>query len=237
MGHRGGGVRRRHHPRLLRRHAARRRQTVLRLCQGHSDLQRRHRTFAQHAARRGRLVDGQELRPRLVFDVARPFSPQMDSRAPRLRRDPRPAQTLVFPRRRHDARSRRLPRGGYGRRAAPASMFNLGRRYTIQGKFYFDPRANVVVCTAAISCRRPESLPAIGRRCRLAHQIPDDGQPLSRHGVFRFHPAQLLACESRTPADQPATLHARSDELRPACRTQFQGRFASDADWNDNQRR
>lgn len=26
-----------------------------------------------------------------------------------------------------------------------ASMFNLGRRYTIQGKFYFDPRANVVV--------------------------------------------------------------------------------------------
>ena len=80
-------------PRLLRRHAARRRQTVLRLCQGRSDLQRRHRTFAQHAARRGRLVDGQELRPRAGLR-RRPAVQSADGfAAPRLRRDPRPAQT------------------------------------------------------------------------------------------------------------------------------------------------
>ncbi len=58
----------------------------------------------------GRLVDGQELRPRAGLR-RRPAVQSADGfAAPRLRRDPRPAQTLAFPRRRHDARSRRLPR-------------------------------------------------------------------------------------------------------------------------------
>ena len=145
MGHRAGGVRRRHHPRLLRRHAARRRQTVLRLCQGRSDLQRRHRTFAQHAARRGPTG-------RWTRTTAAGWSSTSPGRS--VRRWIRgPAPTTRSPPCTNSRFSSKTPRRSLSETSAwratggvrAASMFNLGRRYTIQGKFYFDPRANVVV--------------------------------------------------------------------------------------------
>lgn len=80
----------------------------------------------------------------LVFDVARPFSPQMDSRPRAYDAIPALHKLSLFL---EDATT--LALGDFRVEATggvrAASMFNLGRRYTIQGKFYFDPRANVVV--------------------------------------------------------------------------------------------
>lgn len=80
----------------------------------------------------------------LVFDVARPFSPQMDSRPRAYDAIPALHKLSFFL---EDATT--LALGDFRVEATggvrAASMFNLGRRYTIQGKFYFDPRANVVV--------------------------------------------------------------------------------------------
>ena len=162
----------------------------------------------------------------LVFDVARPFSPQMDSRPRAYDAIPALHKLSLFL---EDATTLALGdfRVEAGRRARRLDV-QSGTPLYDSGEILFRSARQRRRRTAAIPCRRPESHPAIGRRCRLAHQIPDDGQPLSRHGVFRFHPAQLLACESRTRRINLRLYTLGSDELRPACRTQFQnGRFAS----------
>ena len=154
----------------------------------------------------------------LVFDVARPFSPQMDSRPRAYDAIPALHKLSFFL---EDATT--LALGDFRVEATggvrAASMFNLGRRYTIQGKFYFDPRANVVVALPRFHVAGRNLSLRLGGGVGWHTKFPTMDSLYPDTEYFDF--TQLY------------TLDPTNYDLRAARNFKWEVRL--DAGWNDNQ--
>ena len=170
----------------------------------------------------------------LVFDVARPFSPQMDSRPRAYDAIPALHKLSFFL---EDATT--LALGDFRVEATggvrAASMFNLGRRYTIQGKFYFDPRANVVVALPRFHVAGRNLTLRLGGGVGWHTKFPtmDSLYPDTEYFDFtqlNYWPANPAL---RRINLRLYTLDPTNDDLRAARNFKWEVRL--DADWNDNQ--
>ena len=170
----------------------------------------------------------------LVFDVARPFSPQMDSRPRAYDAIPALHKLSLFL---EDATT--LALGDFRVEATggvrAASMFNLGRRYTIQGKFYFDPRANVVVALPRFHVAGRNLSLRLGGGVGWHTKFPtmDSLYPDTEYFDFtqlNYWPANpaLRRINLRLYTLEPTTY-----DLRAARHCKWEVRL--DAGWNDNQ--
>lgn len=118
---------------------------------------------------------------------------------------------------------------------APASMFNLGRRYTIQGKFYFDPRANVVVALPRFHVAGRNLTLRLGGGVGWHTKFPtmDSLYPDTEYFDFtqlNYWPANPAL---RRINLRLYTLDPTNYDLRAARNFKWEVRL--DADWNDNQ--
>ena len=170
----------------------------------------------------------------LVFDVARPFSPQMDSRPRAYDAIPALHKLSFFL---EDATT--LALGDFRVEATggvrAASMFNLGRRYTIQGKFYFDPRANVVVALPRFHVAGRNLTLRLGGGVGWHTKFPtmDSLYPDTEYFDFtqlNYWPANPAL---RRINLRLYTLDPTNYDLRAARNFKWEVRL--DADWNDNQ--
>ena len=170
----------------------------------------------------------------LVFDVARPFSPQMDSRPRAYDAIPALHKLSFFL---EDATT--LALGDFRVEATggvrAASMFNLGRRYTIQGKFYFDPRANVVVALPRFHVAGRNLSLRLGGGVGWHTKFPtmDSLYPDTEYFDFtqlNYWPANPAL---RRINLRLYTLDPTNYDLRAARNFKWEVRL--DADWNDNQ--
>ena len=170
----------------------------------------------------------------LVFDVARPFSPQMDSRPRAYDAIPALHKLSFFL---EDATT--LALGDFRVEATggvrAASMFNLGRRYTIQGKFYFDPRANVVVALPRFHVAGRNLTLRLGGGVGWHTKFPTMDSLYPDTEYFDF---TQLNYWPANPALQRInlrlyTLDPTNYDLRAARNFKWEVRL--DADWNDNQ--
>lgn len=170
----------------------------------------------------------------LVFDVARPFSPQMDSRPRAYDAIPALHKLSFFL---EDATT--LALGDFRVEATggvrAASMFNLGRRYTIQGKFYFDPRANVVVALPRFHVAGRNLTLRLGGGVGWHTKFPtmDSLYPDTEYFDFtqlNYYPANPAL---RRINLRLYTLDPTNYDLRAARNFKWEVRL--DADWNDNQ--
>ena len=170
----------------------------------------------------------------LVFDVARPFSPQMDSRPRAYDAIPALHKLSFFL---EDAAT--LALGDFRVEATggvrAASMFNLGRRYTIQGKFYFDPRANVVVALPRFHVAGRNLTLRLGGGVGWHTKFPtmDSLYPDTEYFDFtqlNYWPANPAL---RRINLRLYTLDPTNYDLRAARNFKWEVRL--DADWNDNQ--
>lgn len=170
----------------------------------------------------------------LVFDVARPFSPQMDSRPRAYDAIPALHKLSFFL---EDATT--LALGDFRVEATggvrAASMFNLGRRYTIQGKFYFDPRANVVVALPRFHVAGRNLTLRLGGGVGWHTKFPtmDSLYPDTEYfdfTQFNYWPANPAL---RRINLRLYTLDPTNYDLRAARNFKWEVRL--DADWNDNQ--
>ena len=170
----------------------------------------------------------------LVFDVARPFSPQMDSRPRAYDAIPALHKLAFFL---EDATT--LALGDFRVEATggvrAASMFNLGRRYTIQGKFYFDPRANVVVALPRFHVAGRNLTLRLGGGVGWHTKFPtmDSLYPDTEYFDFtqlNYWPANPAL---RRINLRLYTLDPTNYDLRAARNFKWEVRL--DADWNDNQ--
>ncbi len=139
-----GSTMRRSFPLALRSDPAHRKQTLLRLCQGDGALRKATREGPLYAAPRNGLVDGQELRRRAALRHHAPLLRADEHPPAALRRPAGPAPPCGF------AEATAALRPGRWRIDAMAgvratTMANLGKRYTLQGYVYPDPRVNLSV--------------------------------------------------------------------------------------------
>ena len=218
--HRSGGVRRRASRRLIYGGDDGRRTSDVGLRQGGGHIRRGHRQQPQHLHRGGRLVDGQELRPRAG---GRPRTPAVSGLASR----PRPYCDIPA---QHDlalfaeanssvAMGRMHLDAMAGVRAA--TMLNLSRGYSMRGRVWLDPRLNVRLSlpAAAIGGERIETAVAGGVGWHTKSPTMDQLYPAPVYYDFTqlsyFH-------NDPAAARQRPHVCGRSDELRPAARAQLQ---------------
>ena len=165
----------------------------------------------------------------LVFDVARPFSPQMDSRPHAYDAIPALHKLSLFL---EDATTLALGDFRVEATEACAPMFNLGRRRDLL------IRAPIVVALPRFHVAGRNLTPAIGRRCRLAPNSRRWTASLSRHGSISIpSPSsttglRILALR-RDPTCDSTRLIRRIIDLRAARNFKWEVRL--DAGWNDNQ--
>ena len=170
----------------------------------------------------------------LVFDVARPFNAEMGSR-PRAY-DVIPARhklSLFF----EDATTVTL--GGFRIEATggvrATSMLNLGRQYAIQGKFYFDPRANATVAFPRFRAAGHVLALRLSGGVGWHTKLPTMDQLYPDTNYFDF---TQLNYWPENPALRRINLRLETHdptnyELRAARNFKWEVRL--DADWNGNQ--
>ena len=170
----------------------------------------------------------------LVFDVARPFSPQMDSRPRAYDAIPALHKLSLFL---EDATT--LALGDFRVEATggvrAASMFNLGRRYTIQGKFI-----SIRAPTSSSHCRDSMS-PAGISPCDWAEVSA--GTPNSRRWTASIPTRSIsISPSSTTGLRIPHSGGSTCDSTRSIRRIttlraarNFKWEVRLDAGWNDNQ--
>lgn len=171
----------------------------------------------------------------LVFDVARPFSPKMSSRPRAYDVIPALHKLSFFI---EDATTVTLgdlrveATGG----VRATSMLNLGSRYAIQGKFYFDPRANVTVALPRFEAAGRDLALRLSGGVGWHTKLPTMNQLYPE--MCYFDVTQLNYWPSNHPENRRINLRLHTDdptnyELRAARNFKWEVRL--DADWNGNQ--
>ena len=199
----------------LRSDPAHRKQTLLRLCQGDGALRKATRK-ARYTLRLGTDWSmAKNYGGGLLYDITRPFSEQMSTRPRRYDAPAGPAPPCGF------AEATAALRPGRWRIDAMAgvratTMANLGKRYTLQGYVYPDPRVNLSVGLPTFEVAGHAMRITLSGGTGWHTKTPDTRPALPRSRLFRLHAAELLPRGSCQTAHPDGRLPLRSHELRPA---------------------